>query len=141
TCLVQNDTLRANCITRGSPESVVILPTAPLVTLEFGCPNSGVLLTLKTSHRNCRLALSVIWKSLVTAPSKTVLCGPGRVVRPLLPTTPGGSTWNALAENQWNGFPVTLAAPTTLGTAVACPKGSSAAPRPPPSLTVKGWPL
>src|SRR5262244_1267558 len=107
TCLVQNDTLNANCITRGSPESVVMLPTAPLVALEFGCPNSGVLLTLKTSHRNCRLARSVMWKSLVTAASKTVVCGPRRVLRPLLPTTPGGSTWKGLESpgaNAWQAL-------------------------------------
>src|SRR5215472_12814165 len=67
----QKDSLKANCITLGSPESVVMLPAAPLVMFPLGWPNSGVLVRLKTSHRNCRCARSVMWKSRVSATSKT----------------------------------------------------------------------
>lgn len=47
----QNVNRSANCMTRGSPDSVVMLAALPLVILPFGWPNSGVFVTLKTSQR------------------------------------------------------------------------------------------
>src|SRR5262249_11716237 len=92
----QNSNLKANCITRGSPESVVILPTAPLVKLFWGCPKITALATLKTSQRNCRCVRSVIPKLRTKEVSKTFVCGPTKVFRPESPMAPGAVTAKAL---------------------------------------------
>ncbi len=78
----------ASCIARGSPASEVIWPVEPLLNLLLGWPNSVVLLTLKTSQRNSRLAVSWRGNSRSSAASKTLTPGPRRVLRPLLPMTP-----------------------------------------------------
>ena len=54
----QNASRNANCITRGSPESDVILATPPLVIFPFGWPNSGVFVTLNTSQSASMLKFS-----------------------------------------------------------------------------------
>src|SRR5262247_3611684 len=82
---VQNDSRSANCISRGSPASELILPTEPLLRLEVGCPNSAWLNRLNTSQRNCRFALSRTGTSLSKAKSNTLVLGPRSVLRPKSP--------------------------------------------------------
>ena len=79
---------RAICMTRGSPANVVMLPTLPELRFVFGRPNIGVLVRLKTSQRNWRLMASWMAKSRMSEKSKTVACGPRRMLAPALPNCP-----------------------------------------------------
>src|SRR5215471_12319933 len=78
-------------MTRGSPDRLVILPAALLLKLLLGWPNSGVLVTLKTSQRNSRLTRSM-GNSRSRAASKTLVRGPIMVLRPLLPKVPAAGS-------------------------------------------------
>src|SRR2546429_6789878 len=48
----QNTSRSANCITRGSPASLVIVATAALLMFDSGTPNSSALKRLNTSQRS-----------------------------------------------------------------------------------------
>src|SRR2546429_2320008 len=48
----QNTSRSANCITRGSPASLVIVATAALLMFDSGRPNSSALKRLNTSQRS-----------------------------------------------------------------------------------------
>src|SRR5262245_31374554 len=78
----QKFNLSANCIKRGSPERVVILPKAELLKLRSGSPNCGVLNALNISQRSSRLRPSPKNPNVrANAKSKFVKPGPRRVLR------------------------------------------------------------
>src|SRR5215510_16315321 len=82
----QKFNLIANCINRGSPERVVILPKAELLKLRSGSPNCGVLKALNISQRNSKLRPSPKTpKVRANEKSKFVRPGPRRVLRPQVP--------------------------------------------------------
>ena len=76
---------------RGSPAIEVMVPTLLEVSDALGCANRVEFVRLKTSQRNCSFVRSVMPKSRVSPKSKTLVCGPRSVLRPLLPeATPVG---------------------------------------------------
>src|SRR5262249_44917976 len=84
--------LSANCITRGSPERVVILPKAELLKLRSGNPNCGALNALNISQRSSKLRPSPKNPNVrANAKSKLVRPGPRCVLRPQVPNRFCGS--------------------------------------------------
>src|SRR4051812_553926 len=72
-------------MTRGSPERLVMEETPPLLASPLGCPKRAWLATLKTSQRASRFQSSWRGMCLMSAASKTLVLGPRRVLRPVLP--------------------------------------------------------
>src|SRR5262245_39725054 len=71
-----------------------------------GLLKAGVLLTLKTSHRNCRLSRSVILKLRKRLASRLMTPGPRRILRPVLPKRTPVTGANAVGSNQLTPFPI-----------------------------------
>jgi len=85
----QNANRRANCITRGSPARLVMLPAAALLKFIFGRLRILVFVRLNISQRNWRLVASAILKSYRIHRPKTFVLRPRRILRPALPNWPG----------------------------------------------------
>src|SRR6266536_1430391 len=95
----QNTMRRASWIWRGFPTVLVIWPTPGLKIVPFGCPNCGVLNTLKNSERNWSLQRSLKAKSLNRETSKLTRPGPYSALRAALPNRLFGGCAKALASN------------------------------------------
>src|SRR5690242_19806025 len=86
-------------MTRGSPAEVIEeKPGVPNATL--GAPSGGVLVKLKHSARNSRLARSRIESRFIRAISASLKPGPRTGLRELVPKVNWGATVKAPVSNQ-----------------------------------------
>jgi hypothetical protein len=83
--IAQNRTFKLICNWRGTPRVVVITPKLGALTVEFGCPKTGVFVRLNASIRNSIVNRSATGNRRNNEKSRSLVACVRRAFRPRLP--------------------------------------------------------